>query len=78
MRTVDAGSAREPTNFFERPANALRVACKLNGRGVGQELTLAGNRTLNQLAKKDADIANRHEDNAQHHDGHVAPILIVR
>ena len=53
------------TDLFQSVGDALGGARELYGTGVGQVLTLAADRSLDQLAKKGAAIANDQQTNAK-------------
>ena len=52
-------------DFFQRAGDASRIARELDGRGVGEKFTLAADGGLNEPSKKNADVTDEQQDEAE-------------
>ena len=60
-------------DLLERPGDALGLAGELDRRGVGQVFALAAHGGLDDVAEKDAHIAQDQQPQPHEHDGNASP-----
>src|SRR3982750_769551 len=63
-RTDELRAEERRPDLLQGPGDALRIARELHGGGVGQELALTRDSSLDEISEHQSDEAQDHEDEA--------------
>ena len=64
VRILDVGALFQRPDLLEGAGDAIGIAGELDGRGISEELALAGDRSLDQVAEEHAHVADHVEGQA--------------